>query len=81
MPKQAHQRKVTGWRRKKLPNGRYLQIAVTKEAGPRGGHTVAYVQHSKGKTVYPAVETTAKRKPVTIRKRKHGRQVKVKRRG
>lgn len=71
-------RHVTGWRRRKLPNGRYLQIAITKEAGPRGGHTLAYVQQSKGGTVYPAKSS----EPIRVKrkaKRKHGRTVKVRR--
>jgi len=75
----SDKRHVIKWRRKKLPNGRYLQIAVTKEAGPKGGHTLAYVQTAKGGgKVYPA--TTVERKRVVARKRKHGRQVKVRRR-
>ena len=72
----SDKRHVVKWRRKKLPNGKYLQIAVTKEAGPKGGHTLAYVQTAKGGTkVYPA--TTVERKRVVRRGRKHGRQVKV----
>jgi hypothetical protein len=74
-------RHVVKWRRKKLPNGRYLQIAVTKEAGPKGGHTLAYVQTRKGGQVdYPAT-TGQTRKTGGTRKvrRKHGRQVKVRR--
>jgi hypothetical protein len=29
------------WRTLKLPDGRYLHVAVTRERGPRGGRTVA----------------------------------------
>jgi hypothetical protein len=29
------------WRTLKLPDGRYLRVAVTREPGPRGGRTVA----------------------------------------
>lgn len=29
------------WRTLKLPSGRFLHLAVTREEGPRGGHTVA----------------------------------------
>lgn len=25
----------------KLPNGKYVRIAIVRKAGPRGGHTVA----------------------------------------
>ena len=74
----AATRKVIKWRRKKLPNGKYLQIAVTKEAGPKGGHTLAYVQTAKGGNVYPAIEVTPKRKGRVVGKKKHGRQVKMK---
>ena len=28
-------------RRKKLPNGKYIDIYVVRTAGPKGGHTVA----------------------------------------
>lgn len=29
------------WRTVKLPDGRYVRVAIVKKAGPRGGHTVA----------------------------------------
>jgi hypothetical protein len=29
------------YRTKKLPGGKYIQFAVVKKTGPRGGHTVA----------------------------------------
>lgn len=29
------------WRTVKLRDGRYVRVAVVKNAGPRGGHTVA----------------------------------------
>lgn len=81
MPSSVHRRNVIGWRRKKLKGGKYLQIAITDKAGPRGGHTVAYVQHKKSGNVYPGhVEESPKRR-VRVRRRKHGRQVKVRSRG
>lgn len=30
----------------KLPNGRYIRIAIVPKAGPRGGHTVAGPIHN-----------------------------------
>lgn len=35
------------WRTIKLPNGKYIKVAVVKKAGPRGGHTVAGPVHKK----------------------------------
>lgn len=29
------------YRTKKLKNGKYIQFAIVRKAGPRGGHTVA----------------------------------------
>ncbi len=29
------------WRTKSLPGGKYMHIAVTRKAGPKGGRTVA----------------------------------------
>jgi hypothetical protein len=29
------------WRTLRLPDGRYMHVAVTREHGPRGGRTVA----------------------------------------
>jgi len=37
------------WRTKKLPGGKYVHVAVTREAGPRGGRTVAGPVHKKKK--------------------------------
>jgi hypothetical protein len=77
--KRGKKRQIVGWRRKKLPNGRYLQIAITKQPGPKGGHTIAYMQKGPQGNVYPATETT----PTTTRRvritKAHGRTVKVKR--
>jgi hypothetical protein len=72
-------RHVVGWRRKRLANGKYLQIAVTKEAGPKGGHTLAYVQTSKGQVDYPATTGQTRKGAGRRVRRKHGRQVKVRR--
>lgn len=41
-------RKVVGIRRKRLPNGKYLQLYVLEGRGPRGGRTVGYVLTKKG---------------------------------
>ncbi len=35
------------YRTKKLPGGKYVHIAVTRKAGPKGGHTVAGPVHKK----------------------------------
>lgn len=35
------------WRTKKLANGKYIRVAVTRKAGPRGGHTIAGEVHKK----------------------------------
>lgn len=35
------------WRRIKLKDGRYINVAIVKKAGPRGGHTVAGEVHKK----------------------------------
>jgi len=35
---------VERWRSLKLPSGRVLHLAVTPEAGPRGGHTLAMAE-------------------------------------
>lgn len=29
------------WRTVKLPDGRYVRMAIVRKAGPRGGHTIA----------------------------------------
>lgn len=42
-------RGVVRYRTKKLPGGEYIHIAVTKKAGPHGGHTVAGSVHKKKK--------------------------------
>jgi hypothetical protein len=75
--RKAATRKVIRWRRKKLPNGRYLQIAVTAEPGPKGGHTIAYVQKSKSGSVYPAKEVTPPKRKVVVKKKKTGRTTAV----
>lgn len=37
------------WRTVKLPDGKYVKIAIVKKAGKRGGHTVAGpVRRKKG---------------------------------
>ena len=73
----AATRKVIKWRRKKLPDGRYLQIAVTAEPGPKGGHTIAYIQKGKGGNVYPATEHTPAKRSVRVKKKKPGRKTNV----
>lgn len=35
------------WRTKKLPDGKYVRVAVTRKKGPRGGQTVAGEVHKK----------------------------------
>lgn len=37
------------WRTKKLPNGKYVHIAVVRKPGKRGGKTVAGPVKSKAK--------------------------------
>jgi hypothetical protein len=37
------------WRTKKLPDGRYVHIAVVRRPGKNGGRTVAGPVHTKGK--------------------------------
>jgi len=37
----AEQGGALRWRTLKLPSGRYLHVAVTRDKGPRGGQTVA----------------------------------------
>lgn len=37
------------WRTVKLPNGKYVKIAIVRKAGPKGGHTVAGPVHTKKK--------------------------------
>ena len=39
-------RGVKRYRTKKLPGGKYIHIAVTKKAGPKGGHTIAGPVHN-----------------------------------
>ena len=75
--RRASKRNVVRWRRKKLPGGRYLQIAVTEKPGPRGGHTIAYVQKTKSGNVYPATEHTPGRTVKVRKKKKHGRATAV----
>lgn len=38
---------VKRYRTIKLPNGKYVHIAIVRKAGPRGGHTVAGHVHTK----------------------------------
>ena len=40
-------RGVKYYRTKKLPGGKYVHLAVTKKAGPQGGHTIAGPVHKK----------------------------------
>lgn len=35
------------WRTVRLPDGRYVRVAIVRKAGPRGGHTVAGPIHRK----------------------------------
>lgn len=37
------------WRTVRLPDGKYVKVAIVKKAGPRGGHTVAGPVHTKKK--------------------------------
>lgn len=37
------------WRRIKLANGRYINVAIVPKAGPRGGHSVAGPVHTSKK--------------------------------
>ena len=39
---------VVRYRTLKLPGGKYTHIAITKKAGPKGGHTVAGTVHERG---------------------------------
>ena len=66
--------KIIGWRRRRLPNGRYLQIAIVDTPGPRGGHTLAYMLTRK-KGAEPEREPTPDppRRRVIV-KRKGGNQ-------
>lgn len=57
---------ATRWRTVKLPNGRYIKVAIVPKAGPRGGHTVA------GPARYRE-DYTAPPKRVRVRKVKRGR--------
>lgn len=54
------------YRTVRLPNGRYIKVAVVSKAGPRGGHTVA------GPARYRE-DYTAPAKRVRVRKVKRGR--------
>ena len=42
---EERKRGVRGYRTLKLPGGKYVHLALTKKAGPRGGHTVAGPEH------------------------------------
>lgn len=35
------------WRTVKLPDGRYVRVAIVKKEGPNGGHTVSGPVHKK----------------------------------
>jgi hypothetical protein len=76
-------RRVTGFRRVALGNGKYLQLAITDEPGPRGGHTVGYVRtKANGEKVYPGRVVTDSEGvggSANRRRRKHGRRLIVKR--
>jgi hypothetical protein len=37
------------WRTVRLPDGKYVKVAIVKKPGPRGGHTVAGPVHTKKK--------------------------------
>jgi hypothetical protein len=37
------------WRTLRLPDGRYMHVAVTREPGPRGGRTVATGEPKRSK--------------------------------
>lgn len=78
----SDRRNVVGFRRVKLRNGKYLQLAVTDKPGPRGGHTVGYVRtKTTGEKVYPGhLEQPARHGASANRKKpKHGRRLVVKR--
>ena len=52
MPEEVIRRRggAVRYRTKKLPDGKYIHIAVTRKAGPHGGKTVAGPVHTrKGK--------------------------------
>jgi hypothetical protein len=73
-------RHVVGFKRVRLRNGKYLQLAVLDKPGPRGGHTVGYVRTSKsGEKVYPGHVETSRGASANRKKPKHGRRLVVKR--
>jgi len=48
MPTAEEKRRgVIKYRTVKLPNGKYVHIAIVRKSGKRGGHTVAGPVHSK----------------------------------
>ena len=56
----------------KLPNGRYRHVFVVRDAGPRGGHTVAGpVKKSKGDDA-PKYRVKPDAKPMNLRRKKRG---------
>lgn len=38
------------WRTIRLSNGKYIRVAIVRNAGPRGGHTVAGPEHTRKKS-------------------------------
>lgn len=75
-------RHVVGFKRVKLRNGKYLQLAVLDKPGPRGGHTVGYVRTShSGAKVYPGHLEQPRGASANRKKPKHGRRLVVKRKG
>lgn len=76
----ADTRHVVGFRRIRLKNGRYVQLAVTDKPGPRGGHTVGWVRQGKGgERIYPGHLEQPRGASANRKKPKHGRRVVVKR--
>jgi hypothetical protein len=68
-------RHVTGFRRIRLSNGRYLQVALLDKPGPRGGHTVGYIRTGKGgERIYPGHLKQPRGASAGGTKRRHGRQ-------
>lgn len=73
-------RRVVGFKRVKLRDGRYLQLAVLDKPGPRGGHTVGYVRQGKGgERVYPGHLEQPRGASANRKRPKHGRRLVVRR--
>jgi hypothetical protein len=77
-PDASGKRKVTGVRRVRLANGKYLQLYVLDGVGPRGGKTVGYVRTRKGSPspaakadTPPAVAPGSSRPRVVVKKKRH----------